>query len=92
MHQPQSPQQRYMNVNDWKLWQTQSFTNKNYALEGMSAIERGKTFLTGAPHKTDLTSITQQCFIILGREGPLLSHICILYHGGSSDKYDTPCF
>ena len=64
-----------------------------YRLDGMPAIERRKKgavgFLTRASHKTGSASITQQCFIILGREGPLLSHICILYHGGSSDKYDT---
>ena len=90
MHQTQSPQQRYMNVNDWKLWQgINTILYKQTKIMHLKAIERGKTFLTGAPHKTDLTSITQQCFIILGREGPLLSHICILYHGGSSDKYDT---
>ena len=53
----------------------------------LKAIERGKTFLTGAPHKTDLTSITQQCFIILGREGPSL--IFVFYTGSWQIRYSA---
>lgn len=81
MHQTQSPQQRYMNVNDWKLWQgINTILYKQTKIMHLKAIERGKTFLTGAPHKTDLTSITQQCFIILGREGPTPSSLIFVFY------------
>ena len=58
----------------------------------MPAIERRKkgavVFLTRASHKTGSASITQQCFIILGREGPSL--IFVFYTTRPvADKYDT---
>ena len=78
-----------MNVNYWKLWQdTFSLINtilyKKIML--MSAIERRKTFLTRASYKTGSTSITQQCFIILEREGPSLIFV---FYTTVADKYDT---
>ena len=74
-----------MNVNYWKLWQdTLTILYKKIML--MSAIERRKTFLTQASYKTGSTSITQQCFIILEREGPSLIFV---FYTAVADKYDT---
>ena len=62
-----------------------------YRLDGMSAIERRKKgavgFLTRASHKTGSASITQQCFIILGREGPSL--IFVFYTGSWQIRYSA---
>ena len=62
-----------------------------YRLDGMPAIERRKkgavVFLTRASHKTGSASITQQCFIILGREGPSL--IFVFYTGSWQIRYSA---
>ena len=62
-----------------------------YRLDGMPAIERRKKgavgFLTRASHKTGSASITQQCFIILGREGPSL--IFVFYTGSWQIRYSA---
>lgn len=60
-----------------------------YRLDGMPAIERRKKgavgFLTRASHKTGSASITQQCFIILGR-GPCLIYLYFI-PGGRQIRY-----
>ena len=75
----------WLTLNDWNLY------IYVYRLDGMPAIERRKKgavgFLTRASHKTGSASITQQCFIILGREGPSL--IFVFYTGSWQIRYSA---